>query len=189
MKRTIESLVREIKRRGPKGRLRAFGRDERGLAAIEFALIAGTLSVALLNAVDVGVYAFKKMEVENASQMGAQAAWKTCDSSHLPATTACTGLSTAVTQAVQATSLGTNVTVASGYPSEGYYCVNSSGALVYVAAVSSKPSSCSSVGGASAPADYILIQSTYTYAPIFPGITVASAFATTITKTTYMRLG
>ena len=189
MTRTIESLVRETKRGRPLRRLRAFGRDERGLAAVEFALIAGALSLAVLNAVDVGVYAFKKMEVENSSQMGAQAAWKTCDSSHLPATTACTGLNTAVTQAVQATSLGTNVTVASGYPSEGYYCVNSSGALVYVAAVASKPSSCSSVGGTSAPADYILIQTTYTYAPIFPGITVTSALGTTMTKTTYMRLG
>ncbi|HWE48091.1 MAG TPA: TadE/TadG family type IV pilus assembly protein [Caulobacteraceae bacterium] len=189
MRRAIECLVREIKRARPPGRVRSFGREEKGLAAIEFALIAGTLSIGLLNAVDVGVYAFKKMEVENASQMGAQAAWKTCDTSHIPATTACSGLSTAVTQAVQATSLGTHVTLASGYPSEGYYCVNSSGALVYVAAVSSKPSSCSSVGGTSAPADYIVIQTTYTYAPIFPGVTVASTFATTLTKTTYMRLG
>ncbi|HEY3811696.1 MAG TPA: TadE/TadG family type IV pilus assembly protein [Caulobacteraceae bacterium] len=189
MKRSIESLVREIKRRRPFGLLRTFGRDEGGLAAIEFALIAGTLSVALLNAVDVGIYAFKHMEVENAAQMGAQAAWKTCDTSHIPATTACPSMSAAVTQAVQATSLGTNVTIASGYPSEGWYCVNSAGALVYVSAAASKPSSCSSVGGTSAPGDYIVIQTSYTYAPIFPGITVASAFATAMSKTTYMRLG
>lgn len=187
MKRAIERLVREIRRRGPSGRLRAFGREEGGLAAIEFALIAGTLSVGLLNAVDVGVYAFKRMEVENAAQMGVQAAWKTCDSSHIPATTACPSMSAAVTQAVQATSLGTSVTVAS--TTEGYYCVNSTGSLVYVSAVSSKPTSCSSVGGTASPADYIVVQDTYTYAPIFPGVTVASTFSTTLSKTTYMRLG
>jgi hypothetical protein len=45
------------------------------------------------------------------------------------------------------------------------------------------------VGGTSAPGDYIIIQTTYTYAPIFPGITVASTFATAMSKTTYMRLG
>ena len=167
--------------------MRAFGREENGLAAIEFALIAGTLSVGLLNAVDVGVFAFKRMEVENAAQMGAQAAWKACDSSHIPATTACPGLSTAVTQAVQSTSLGTGVSV--GSTSEGYYCVNSTGSLVYVSDVSSKPTSCSSVGGTAQPADYIVIQDSYTYAPIFPGVTVASAFGTTLSKTTYMRLG
>ena len=163
MKRSLDHHVRETRRRGPLGLLRAFRRDEEGLAAIEFALIAGTLSIGLLNTVDVGVYAFKRMEVENAAQMAAQAAWKTCDLSHIPATTSCPTLNTAVTQALQATSLGTNVTLASGSPSEGYYCVNSSSALVYVSAVSSKPTSCSSVGGTSAPADYIVIQATYTW--------------------------
>jgi Flp pilus assembly protein TadG len=187
MKLSIERLVREIRRGGLLGPLRAFHRDEKGLAAIEFALIAGTLCVGLLNCVDVGIYAFKHMEVENAAQMGAQAAWKTCDSSHIPATTACPGMSTAVTQAVQATSLGTSVTVASS--TEGYYCVNSSGVLTYMSDTSSKPSSCSSVGGTASPADYIVIQATYTYAPIFPGVTVASTFPTTLSKTTYMRLG
>ncbi len=170
-------------------RIKSFRRDSRGVAAIEFALIASTLSVGVLNVVDIGVFAYKKMQLETAAQMGAQAAWKTCDQSHLPATTACTGLSTAVTTAVQSTSLGTHVTVASGSPAEGYYCVSSAGALVYVHDMTSKPADCSSVGGTSGPADYVTIGVTYTYAPIFPGITVASTFPTTLTKTTFMRMG
>jgi Flp pilus assembly protein TadG len=162
-------------------------RDERGVAAIEFAFIAGTLAVAILNTVDVGMYAFKKMEVENASQMGGQAAWKTCDLQHLPATTQCSGLTSAVTTAVHATSLGSSVGLSG--PTEGYYCVNSSGALVYASDVSTKPANCSAYGGTSSPGDYVVVQATYAYAPLFPGITVAHFFSSTISKTTYMRVG
>jgi len=169
--------------------LAALRRDVRGVAAVEFALIALVLAVGLLNVVDVGVFASTKMQLENAAEMGAQAAWKTCDVNHIPATANCAGLNSAVTAAVQSTSLGTHVTLASGYPAEGYYCVNSSGALVYVAAVGAKPANCSAVGGTSAPADYVLVQATYSYTPLFPGVTVTNAFSGTLSKTTYMRMG
>src|SRR5215471_14129081 len=109
--------------------LAALRRDRRGAAAIEFAMCAGFLSVAVLNAADVSIYLYQRMEVENATEMGAQAAWKTCPMTQLPATVNCAGLNSAVTQAVQSTSLGTHVTLQSGSPSEGYYCVNSSNAL------------------------------------------------------------
>ena len=167
----------------------ALRRDVRGVAAVEFALIALMLSVGLLNVADVGVFASTKMQLENATEMGAQATLKTCNANQVPATTNCPGLNSAVTAAIQSTSLGTHVTLASGYPSEGYYCVNSAGALVYVAAVGSKPSNCSSVGGTSSPADYVLVQATYHYTPLFPGITVTSAFSGTLSKTTYVRVG
>ena len=70
-------------------------------------------------------------------KVGAQTAWKTCNTTNLlPATQNCTtsngaaaNLNAAVTTAIQSTSLGTLATLASGYPAEGYYCVNSSGAL------------------------------------------------------------
>ena len=95
-----------------------------------------------------------------------------------------------MTTAVQSTSLGTKVTLQSGSPAEGYYCVNSSNALVYVSSVSSKPANCSSVGMASLqPGDYIKVQTTFTYTPLFKGITVGGLLPTTITSTTYMRLG
>ena len=168
----------------------ALGSDQRGLAAIEFAFFASILSFALLNVTDISIYIYQRMEVEYAAEVGAQAAWKTCDLKQLPATKNCSGLSTAVTNAVQSTSLGTRVTLQSGYPSEGYYCVNSSNALQYMSDVSSRPSDCSNAGMSNLqPGDYIKGQTTFSYAPLFPGITVASAFSTPITKTTMMRLG
>ncbi len=175
--------------RGVYRHVKALGRNQRGVAAIEFAFFAGFLSLAVLNVADVSIYLYQRMEAENATEMGGQAAWKTCDTSHLPATTNCSGLATAVQNAVQSTSLGTRVTLQSGSPSEGYYCVNGSNALQYVSDVSSKPADCSAAGMASLqPGDYINIQTTFAYAPLFPGMTVASAFATPIIKTSLIRL-
>ena len=170
----------------------AISSDQRGVSAIEFSFFAGLLSFAMLNTADVSIYIYKRMELENATQMGAQAAWKTCDplKGYLPATTSCPGLTTAITNAVQSTSLGTKVSLQSGSPAEGYYCVDSSGKLQKLSPVtSSKPTNCSAVGMASLqPADYIEITTTFAYAPLFPGITVAGVFATPITKTALMRM-
>lgn len=172
------------------GGLKALGRDRQGTAAIEFAIFASILSVATLNVADVSIYIYQRMQVENATEMGAQAAWKTCDMTHLPATTNCSGLSAAVTKSVQSTSLGTRVTLQSGSPSEGYYCVNSSNQLQFVSDVSSKPTDCSAAGNAGlSPGDYIKVQTTFTYAPLFPNLTVGGLFATPITRTAFMRLG
>jgi Flp pilus assembly protein TadG len=165
--------------------------DERGVSAIEFSFFAGILMFALLNTADVSIYIYQRMEVENATQMAAQAAWKTCDPSqgYLPATTSCPNFTTAVTKALQSTSLGTKVTLQEGSPAEGYYCVNNSGVLQFVSSVSSKPADCSAAGMASLkPADYIKITTKFSYAPLFPGVTVASAFTTPITDTSIMRL-
>ena len=155
--------------------------DRRGVAAIEFAIFASLISIGMLNVVDIAVYVYQRMQVEYATQAGAQAAWQTCDINHLPALNNCSGLSTAVTRAVQGTSLGTHVTLQSGSPSEGYYCVNGSGTLQYMADVNNKPTDCSAAGSAGvSPADYITISTTFAYAPLFPGITVASTFTTPI---------
>jgi len=166
--------------------------DQRGVSAIEFSFFAGLLSLGVLNTADVSIYIYQRMELENAAQMGAQAAWKTCDptANQLPATTKCPGLMTAVTKAVQSTSLGTKVSLQSGSPAEGYYCVNGSNALQYVSAVTSQPpADCTAAGMPSLqPADYIKIQATFAYAPLFGGITVANLFTTPITKTAMMRL-
>ena len=164
--------------------------DVCGLASIEFALIAGFLCYALLNVADVSVFLFDRVQVNNATQMGAQAAWATCDLNHLPASTKCPGMNSAITCAVQSTGLGISITLQSGSPSEGYYCVNTSGALTWVSNVSSPPNNCSSVGSASTvPADYVVVQTTYTFAPIFPGLSVGGLLPTTLTSTSYVRLG
>ncbi len=163
--------------------------DQRGVAAIEFALFAGLLSFAILNVADISTYIYHRTEVENATEMGAQAAWENCDLNYLPATISCPALTTAVNNAVHSTSLGTSVSVQS--VSEGYYCVNSSNALQLVGAVTSpKPANCSAAGMPNLqPGDYIKINTTFTYTPLFAGITVAAkTFPTTITKTAWMRL-
>ncbi len=170
-------------------RLKRFDQDRRGTAAIEFAIFAGLLSVATLNVAEISVYIFQRMQVENATQMAAQAAWKACDISHLPATTNCPALTTAVTNSVQSTVLGARVQLQSGSPSEGYYCVTAQNALQYISDVSSQPADCSAAGNAAAtPADYITIQTTFTYTPMFSGLTVGGLFPATIQGTTMMRL-
>src|SRR5919109_198 len=157
-------------------KFRALRRDARASAAIEFAGTAALLSVGLLNAVDVGLYMYKRMQVENAAQVGAQAAWKTCTQSQLPATQKCSALNTALTSAIHSTSLGTAVGLESGYPTEGYYCVNGSNALQSVGSLSSRPANCAAAGNSAAtPGDYIQVRVNYSYAPLFPGITVMSA--------------
>jgi Flp pilus assembly protein TadG len=169
---------------------RAFQTDTQGVAAIEFALIGGVLCVAMLNVVDVAMYAYQQMQVANAAQMGAQAAWKTCDTTELPATTNCPGLSSAITAAIQSTSLGSKVSLTEGSPAEGYYCLNSSDSLEKVSEVSNKPSDCSAVGKSSLrPGDYIQVQVTYSYAPMFMDFTVASLLTTPIVRTAILRLG
>ena len=143
-------------------RLLALRRDEKGLAAIEFAFIASILSLTILNVADFADYYFSRMQVNEAAEMGVQAAWTTCTPgppSQLPATVGsnCPNLSTAVTNSVQSTSLGAHVTQIAGSPSEGWYCVNSTGSLQYMAAVTAtEPSDCSAAGVQSnSPGDYI----------------------------------
>jgi Flp pilus assembly protein TadG len=167
--------------------------DARGTAAIEFAVVASLLTIALLNAVDMGRYIYSRMEVQNAAEVGAQAAWKTCydQSTMLPATQNCSGLNASITTAIQSTSLGTAVSLASGYPTEGYYCVNSSNGLQSVGSLSNKPGNCAAAGNASAtPGDYIQVQVTYNFTSLFPGITVIGSLnISSITMTSWMRLG
>ena len=182
-------------------RIRALRKDEKGVAAIEFAFIVSILAISILNVVDFADYFFTYMQVNQAAEMGAQAAWVTCTPgnppatpSSLPATANCSNMTTAVANSVQSTSLGTHVTQQTGSPSESWYCVNSSGALVSVAAVTTtapynEPLDCSAVSEPSySPGDYVEVQVTYTWTPIFPGLSVASALSHTMTSTSYTRL-
>jgi hypothetical protein len=110
----------------------------------------------------------------------------------LPPTTDCSTLAasvTAVQSALASTSLGTRVALVSGSPTVGYYCVNSSNALQYVSDISSKPADCTVAGTPTLqPGYYIQIQTTYTYTPIFPGMSIAGTFPTPINRTSLMRL-
>jgi Flp pilus assembly protein TadG len=170
-------------------KLAAIRSDERGVAAIEFSFFAALLCFGLLNTADIGIYIYKRMELENAAQTAAEWVLTNCSPNNLPATTQCANLTSNITNAMQSTSLGNQITLASGSPAEGYYCVNSSNALQYVSTVSNPPADCTAAGMPGLqPADYIQITAQYSYAPLFPGITVASAFTTPITKTSLIRL-
>jgi hypothetical protein len=152
-------------------------------------MIAGFLAFAVLNVADVSSFFIDELQVHEATQMGVQAAWATCDLNHVPATTKCPNMNSAVTAAIHSTSLGSSVTLVSGSPSEGFYCVNSGGNLQYMADVSSPPNDCSGAGnGGVPPADYVEVQTTYTYTPIFGGASVASLLPSTITSTSWVRL-
>jgi hypothetical protein len=172
------------------GRTKGIWADQRGVAAVEFAFFAIFLSFALANVTDTSIYIYQRMQAENATQVAVQAAWKACDLPKLPAMTNCPGLTLAIQNAIQSTSLGTRVSLVSGSPSEGYYCVNSLNALQYVSDVSSKPADCTAAGTPTLqPGDYIQVQTTFTYAPLFPRLSVASAFPSPINRTAIMRLG
>jgi Flp pilus assembly protein TadG len=146
-------------------RITAFSTDQRGVAAIEFGFFAIFLSLALVNVTDVSIYIYQRMQAENATEIAAQAAWKACDLSQLPATTNCAVLAaTNIQSALESTSLRTRVSLISGSPSDGYYCVNSANALQYVSDVSSKPADCTAAGTPSLqPGHYIQVQTTFPY--------------------------
>jgi Flp pilus assembly protein TadG len=174
-------------------KIKAMPADQRGVAAVEFGIFVPLLFLALANVVDVTIYLYQRMQAQNATEVAAQAAWKTCDLTVLPLTTDCSTLAasvTAVQNALKSTSLGTAVSLVSGSPSVGYYCVNSSNALQYVSAISSKPADCTAAGTPSLrPGYYIQVQSTFTYTPIFPGMSISGTFPTPINGASLMRLG
>lgn len=172
-----------MKRRPP------FLRDTRGAAAMELALWLTILVIPVMNVVDLGFYVFQRMQVETAVQAGAQAAWAACTAyTSQPKGTACgSAMTTAITQAVQSTSLDTQVSVVSGYPTEGAYCPDSSNVLQ---SVGSYKASCAASGyPAGTAGDYIQLRVTYTYTPIFAYASVASLLPTPIVRTAWMRLG
>jgi Flp pilus assembly protein TadG len=164
--------------------------DKRGQAAIEFAAVSLIFLEGFLNAVDFCYYEYRRQQVENAAQIAAQTATKTCGYGSLPATTNCSGLNSAITAAIQSTSLGSQVTLASGYPQEAYYCMDSKGVLQKAGTVGDSPTTCASYGNASVgPGDYIQIAVTLPYSPLFPGLTyMGDSSVTSISKTSWMRL-
>src|SRR5260370_3298561 len=174
------------------GRTGAIWADQRGVAAVEFGLFAIFLSLALVNVTDVSIYIYQRIQPENPTEVAAQAAWKACDLTVLPPTTDCSTdpYKTAVQNALGSTSLTTRVALVSGSPSVGYYCVNSSNALQYVSAISSKPADCTAAGTPSLqPGYYIQVQTTFTYTPIFPGLSISSTLPNPINSASLMRLG
>jgi Flp pilus assembly protein TadG len=165
--------------RGPARWAGRYARSTSGAAAVEFALWLMILTPTLLSIIDLGRYIYLRMEVSNTAQTAVQAAWKTCDT---PPTSTCGNFNTALATAItNASDLGTAVTEQSGQRAEGYYCADvSTGALVTNAGTT-----CTS--GAKA-GYYFKLQVSYTYAPVFPALSIASLLSTPIVQTAWTRL-
>lgn len=177
MARTVPAILR-------------FARDRRGAATIEVALTTLFMAYSVMNVADISIYAYTRMQVQNAAQMGAQAIYEACGSEDLPATSQCSGLDAAVLRGIQSTALGSRVTLKSGSPAEGWYCINSSNALQYMSAYDSKPVDCSGAGTPSLqPGDYIKVETQHTYSPLFPtNTTIGSLLNTQMSASALVRL-
>jgi Flp pilus assembly protein TadG len=150
--------------------------NDDGNVVLEFAFVAPVLIVLIVNILDFSRLIWAQMEVEYSAQMGAQAAYKSCSTGALPAKTNCASLSRAVTTAVQSTSLGSAVALASGYPTETYYCISGSTLQSVGDYTSPRPSDCSAAGNSAAkPGDYIEVNVDYAYSPIFVGLSLVAA--------------
>jgi uncharacterized membrane protein len=175
---------------------RRYRRSSRGAAAAEFAIMLPLLTIPVLNAIDLGVYAYDRMELNLAAQVAAQQAWVLCAvNGKVPATVTvngkanCPGFGAAETLAAQSMTLGSSVTITSTV--ENYYCLNGSNQLVVVGPVTSpEPADCTSANPKStdAPGDYVLVTASYSYSPLFAQVSVASKLTTPITQTAWMRL-
>jgi Flp pilus assembly protein TadG len=155
-------------------RLKDFGRATDGASAVEFVLCLSLLVYPLINVFDLGLYVYQRMQVENAAQMGVQAAYNTCSQAYpSPSFTNCgsTG-TTAVTSATGTTSLPTaNLSVATGE---------------YLNNAKQTGSGTLTATPPSATGDYVAVQVSYPYSPLFGLATVISA--STIVRTHWMRM-
>ena len=175
--------------------VRRFWADRSGVAAVEVAIWAAFIVVPVFSVVDIGDYIRRRMQVEAAGQAAMAKAWVFCNTAaKLPAVKNCTGLSTAMTTSAQSTSLGAGVTLSG--TTEGYYCVNGSGALTQVGSTATfggtptgAATNCTTVGGVSGtPSLYISSTATYSYTPLVGSLSVAALLPSPITKTVWMRL-
>jgi Flp pilus assembly pilin Flp len=164
---------------------RRYGKNRCGAAAAEFALLLGLLVIPVLNVADLALYAWDRMQLENAAQMAAQAAWETCDGgAKVPALTKCTGLAAAVAVAAHSTSMGTSAVV--GALTEGKFCPDSAGTLLVPAGTADD---CSGINGSTdVPGDYLTIPVTFTYTPLFAGMSVVALLPANMQSAGWMRL-
>jgi Flp pilus assembly protein TadG len=194
-------------------RVRAYTRRENGAAAAEFAIWLTLLAPVVINVVDLAVYAYDRVQVANAGQSAAQAAWAIANST--PCTIAnngldtsknpsssCTGLDTAVNDAIaqssvlggaspgqitrpSTTSGGKNPTTTYTGEAYGYYCP----AKTTYTLTSTAGTTCSaSAVNAATSGYYYKIRVTFTYRPLFGGASVTNLLGTTMTQDTWIRL-
>ncbi len=174
--------------------LRQFLRREDGVAGAELAIWATALIPVVFGTVDFANYTYRKAQVNEAAQAAAQRAWLHCNTAAKLPVTNCTGVSAAMTTAAQATGLGTAVTVTT--TTDGFDCANSSSALVLVGTIGNlssaptRPATCAGVtaGSTAVPGEYIVVTTSYTYAPLFGTLSITALLDTAVTRSAWLRL-
>jgi Flp pilus assembly protein TadG len=155
----------------------AFRSEQRGAAAVEFALWLTVSLYPLLNVVDFGLYAYDRTQVENSAQMAVQVASTACgQQSAVPVLQYCTNLSSMMDARAASTSLGSTVTVVNHYECN-------TNVLTWPSPAPASPPACPSATG-----DYVGVAVSYTYVPLFKAVTVTSIFGTTITRIYWTRV-
>jgi Flp pilus assembly protein TadG len=162
------------------GALRRVTADRRGASAVEFALIGSIFIVMLLNVVDLSILIWSRMQVDYAAAAGAQAAYNECSPRDMPAKSKCPNLDGVVQAAARSTSLGG--AVANESPIEEYYCTAGTNLALVATYPATPPLNCSGVVGSdpvSTPGDYVTISVSYTFNPLFAGLSVVQQQALT----------
>jgi Flp pilus assembly protein TadG len=147
--------------------------DRRGASAIEFALIGAIFVVLLLNVVDFAMLIWSRMQVDYAAAAAAQAVYNICSPGSMPAKANCPNLDSVVQTAVRSTSLGGAVT--NEPPVEEYYCTSGTNLRRVATYPETPPATCSGVEGStptSAPGNYVTVNVSYTFAPLFAGLSL-----------------
>ena len=166
-----------------------FLRDCRGAVAAETALISGFLVVLIAQVLDFGWFAYCSVQVRMAAQAAAAEAAVVCDeAAELPATLNCgADLEDKMEAAANEVSIGGTMTVSD--VGEGYYCHDGNGELVEVGALDNKPADCSSQGTSDTPSDFVNVTVSYTFTPLFPGLSAISYSGDAMTSTGWMKVG
>jgi Flp pilus assembly protein TadG len=161
-------------------------RRDDGAVAAEFAMFLILLVPLLVNIIDIGAYVFQRMQVDNAAQAASQAAWANCTSRPIGTQTLddhCPNLAPAVTGAIASTTLGEAVTLSNTIATDAQtYCPDPANQDL----VASTAATCDATG--SPPGYYVKVTVSYPFQPIFAGATIASAFTTPLTATTWTRI-
>ncbi|MBI1867281.1 MAG: pilus assembly protein [Methylocystis sp.] len=138
----------------------------RGVAAIEFAILAPTLALLMISAVDFSLGINRKMQVQNAARAGME--WAIRQQPSVPINA--TAIASAVTNA-------TSYTGISASPAPNQFCgCASSTAITSI--------SCSSTcSGGSSPGTYVAVSAQATYTTLLPYPGIATSFNFTAKST------